>query len=733
MKRILLIALFFCITSQIFAQTDGLTYQAVIIGPDELELPGVNSPDNYLPQTTINMRFSIIDGDNEQSPPEFQETRITETDEFGRVNLIIGKDNDAFKSISWDGGTKLLKVEIDFEGGSDFTLISVEELTYLPYAKHRDITASGNLDVDGNTSLNGQLLVEGPANFNDALNVNDNVPSYLSGTLTVDGVTNLNEAFNVNNQRPTDLSGSLRVGGDSNLEGTLDVLGLTTLNDLNVNGQASFGDLVADNLTVNLSSTLNGTTNINGATLINGLGSQVRITSNMPNVDQDYARITNHPLLIDGGNNGLAIRVNGGRNNDTNFITFYDTQSVEPWGRIEGETPTEFGENADYRFDQSSLEFDIYDSNVDLGFGIAYEVIAAAQLIKASTDFRACVGLGGCLASPGPADIAFAGVELVSATVQAVFATLVWERSQNNKIIYDNNKITYQGVTYASGSGDYAEYLERENSDEDMSFGDIVGLKGGKISKNIEGAERTMVVSFKPIVLGNMPQKNLEHLYEKVAFMGQVPVKVYGKVNIGDYIIPSGMNDGSGIAIPPSKIKVKQIKNIVGVAWSENHTSHKISMVNVAVGLNKNDNNPIIEKLEDKIASQSEEINALKSQISEIYDLMGKTTNGGTPSISQPNFDTHEDELPINNYHNRKYEVVHAEHGELVYWEVTREDIEKAFELAREQMKLNGVDVENHFVWKNIKENPKYKEELITKIQAKLEKQLHYHKKTHKD
>ncbi len=83
---------------------------------------------------------------------------------------------------------------------------------------------------------------------------------------------------------------------------------------------------------------------------------------------------------------------------------------------------------------------------------------------------------------------------------------------------------------------------------------------------------------------------------EKVAFMGQVPVKVFGKVNIGDYIIPSGKNDGIGMAIKPSDITTRHIKDIVGVAWTQSGNPLDIKFINTAVGVNRNDSSLIIEE-----------------------------------------------------------------------------------------------------------------------------------------
>ena len=40
-----------------------------------------------------------------------------------------------------------------------------------------------------------------------------------------------------------------------------------------------------------------------------------------------------------------------------------------------------------------------------------------------------------------------------------------------------------------------------------------------------------------PLILGNMPQLGKEPKYEKVSFMGQVPVYVSKTVKKGDYIL----------------------------------------------------------------------------------------------------------------------------------------------------------------------------------------------------
>jgi hypothetical protein len=137
---------------------------------------------------------------------------------------------------------------------------------------------------------------------------------------------------------------------------------------------------------------------------------------------------------------------------------------------------------------------------------------------------------------------------------------------------------------FAGTSRDYAEYLPRLKDDEVIEPGEVVGVFGGKVTKVTENAHQVMAITDRPIVLGNMPAKGQEHLYEKVSFIGQIPIKVRGSVQAGDYIIPSGLNDGTGIAVAPQDITPIQCGQIVGRAW-ESSDEVEVKRVNAAVGL----------------------------------------------------------------------------------------------------------------------------------------------------
>ena len=173
------------------------------------------------------------------------------------------------------------------------------------------------------------------------------------------------------------------------------------------------------------------------------------------------------------------------------------------------------------------------------------------------------------------------------------------------------------GVVYKSGLGDYAEYLEKEDYNEPMMFGDIVGVKGGKITKDMSNAQQYMVVSLAPIVLGKTPpHDSLEYRYEKVAFMGQVPVKVTGKVKSGDYIIPSGNNDGIGIAVSPEDISLAQAGQIVGRAWADSEVE-SLKFINLVIGVKSFEMQTILLRQEEKMEALETKVKALEELTAE--------------------------------------------------------------------------------------------------------------------
>jgi len=140
------------------------------------------------------------------------------------------------------------------------------------------------------------------------------------------------------------------------------------------------------------------------------------------------------------------------------------------------------------------------------------------------------------------------------------------------------------GVSLNTSGGDFAEYLPKADPNETLTPGDIVGLFPEGLTKKTHHAQRVMVVSTAPAVLGNRPGEKDASRYAPAAFLGQVPVRVEGAVRSGDYIVPSGREDGIGRAVPPAKLIQVQYGAVVGRSL-QTHPEEGIKGVTILVGL----------------------------------------------------------------------------------------------------------------------------------------------------
>ncbi|RZJ31035.1 MAG: hypothetical protein EOO48_03310 [Flavobacterium sp.] len=544
---------------------------------------------------------------------------------------------------------------------------------------------TGTLDVDGTMSVNSALAVQGTTNLNGTLNVNNGSATHLTGNLDVDGTANVDGA--------TDLKSTLTVDGATNLKSTLVVTGTTNLNStLSVNNGAATHltgatdvdtTLNVDGLTSlqqglnvnNASAThLTGALATDGATTLNGTLSakgQVTISTSVSGGDASYAA---HPLRVEGSAQGIAIKLTAATpDNSNNFITFFNN-SGSAVGRIEGETAEEAVTDPEYIFTNAML--------------VAEEVKAGVN-VGTSTIPVAVAGVG-VSAGPCGACIAAAAADLVLATA--------------NLAAYNVFALENLGVTYQSGSADYAEWLERSNSGEKIFAGEIVGVRGGKISKFTKDAQQFMVISTKPAILGNMPSAGQENLYEKVAFMGQIPVKVRGLVLSGDYILPSGLNDGTGIAVSPENIKPEQYKEIVGLAWSNSLMNGGVSTVNMAIGLNSNDLANLALIQEKKIAALEAKYQSFEQRLTALES--GKPAD---VKIAEPK------SVPaqVASTEKSKYEIMASN----MPAELSPEIMADAFAYLQNAYAKQGLNIKSHPGLDRLFNNAAYKAEITKKAQ----------------
>lgn len=567
--------LFLAVAVQAFSQTDALSYQAIIIDENEREIPGLDISGNYLAETEVSLQFTIRD---QSGNPEYQEIQTVTTDRYGMVNLTIGQgditpeSSGLFNEINWDGSPKQLVVDLSIQGG-EFKEFTNEELLFVPYAYHRNVIATGTLDVDGESTLN------------NALTVTNQSPTLLSGDLTVEGDGFFNT---ITVENLSDLQGDLQVGGNTEMSGTLDVLnqspaslsGNTTVGGSFsvLNGNPSFlsGDVFASqDLSVDNTLTVSGESDLNG---------QVTINASLSGSDTDRDA---YPLRVQGANQGIDIRVTGASNNANNFLTFRDANGVK--GSIEAQSFTDLQNSFEYQWDLQ-LFF------IDLAFITAEGIAAASQF------------------------------DFAEAAVCAANSVIYGVHYQNREDYYVD---TY-GLYFKSGGADYAEYLERADHSAILHKGDIVGVSGGTVSRQTKGANHIMVISTDPIVLGNMPDEVDVANFEKVAFLGQVPVRVVGEVEVGDYILPSGNEDGLGVGKHPDKMGIDDYKNILGVAW-EASSSPVMSLINVAVGLNANDVSTQLQKQEERIDELEAKVNEILATLGDVQESP-KTESGSNPN-----------------------------------------------------------------------------------------------------
>jgi hypothetical protein len=137
MKKITLLLLLF-VSSAFYAQSTGISYQAIIYNPNGEVIPGYNNSNSPLANKDICLQFTIVDSSN---LTEYQEKITVRTDEFGMVNTVIGTGTrtggyaTSFGNINWSFPNKSMKVGLDTFGlCTNFIEISNQFFTGVPYS-----------------------------------------------------------------------------------------------------------------------------------------------------------------------------------------------------------------------------------------------------------------------------------------------------------------------------------------------------------------------------------------------------------------------------------------------------------------------------------------------------------------------------------------------------------------------------------------------------------------------
>ena len=408
----------------------------------------------------------------------------------------------------------------------------------------------------------------------------------------------------------TDVSGSVTAGGIARISGRLVASGNATflhsdfLQSGNVTGHLTThntlttGALTGKEVTVNAAlghSRFNGTVTVTQTQPQWGLAVSLASSEGFAAKFQSSDPAGGQGIIIQ---SGTAVP-----GNDNNYVEFYGGNDIM-MGRIEGVLEDEVSGDSEIEYIRASSSlaqeyggWDVGFATVGLGLAIYDAVSATKDLIGWSASVTGCFGNGACATAPVPSLVASAIAEVALAATGVVMATtsladagnvlaLANQSAQEFESTLANGLVSIgsqkAGVTYQSGSGDYAEWLPKADPHAVLHAGQIVGMKNGHISLETADADHMFVISTLPVVLGNAPEE--EWRYEKAAFLGQVPVHVRGAIHSGDYVLASGLDDGYGIGVSPEALDPEQYDRVIGMAWETGLSA--FNTVNVAVGLN---------------------------------------------------------------------------------------------------------------------------------------------------
>ncbi|MBN2375161.1 MAG: hypothetical protein JXD22_02075 [Sedimentisphaerales bacterium] len=166
---------------------------------------------------------------------------------------------------------------------------------------------------------------------------------------------------------------------------------------------------------------------------------------------------------------------------------------------------------------------------------------------------------------------------------------IFFDASSTNLNFYDSNDLQSRFRQDASAQNDdgwttstidYGEYMEKLDHGEEILPFEVVGIKKGKVTKNTAEATLYMVTSTDAGIRGGDPidsPRSNDDAFVVVAFAGQVPIVVTGSVEEGDYLLPSGMNDGKAVAVSPESIDFKTYRKAIGIVLNiadENYYEH---------------------------------------------------------------------------------------------------------------------------------------------------------------
>lgn len=182
---------------------------------------------HILDNKQISVKVSIID--SSLSQVVYTEIHKEGTNQFGLFTIEIGRGlvpTGNFQNIDWPSGNKWLMMELDPEGGSDYTVMGISEMVSVPYAFYAGSAVNmveDSTDELQTLSLSGNMLTISAGNtvtLPQTIDTDDQNLSLTGTTLAIeDGnsvdLSVLQDGVNDADSDPTNELQNLDISGDS--------------------------------------------------------------------------------------------------------------------------------------------------------------------------------------------------------------------------------------------------------------------------------------------------------------------------------------------------------------------------------------------------------------------------------------------------------------------------------------------------------------------------------------
>ena len=257
MKPFLLTLICITISSGLFAQA-----------PQKMNYQGVarDNAGNVLGNQNIALRLSVLSG-SINGTEQYVETQSASTSDLGLFSILIGDGtavSGAFSEIEWGSTSHFLKVEMDPNGGTNYTLMGTSELVSVPHAFYADKVGSIGQGFESHYGTGSPQFWNSTANNYTSINGLDEIEFTLAEDMTVLFHTNGSASMPVFNAWAS-ISVAIFIDGTMPAEGAEQRLHIVTDDNISTGGSVWSitypASLSAGTHTVSVKARSNGTQN----------------------------------------------------------------------------------------------------------------------------------------------------------------------------------------------------------------------------------------------------------------------------------------------------------------------------------------------------------------------------------------------------------------------------------------------------------------------------------------